>query len=146
LLGDHLFRYYVQSPVKCVDLAEFARVGAPFCEPLQEAINVDPESMPIRAGHQFTKAGLAIDDRDGKVYGVEISDKRRWAQVSIMQKIRDGLPSTMNALSSINGRQSHLDVIDKITNDKMGLKSWIYERGIWKCLCTFSGELDQNQS
>jgi hypothetical protein len=77
--------------------------------------------MLIRAGHQFTKAGLAIGDRDGKFYSVETSDECRWAQVYIVQKIRDGLPSTMNALSSISGRQSHRNMIDKMASHKTGL-------------------------
>jgi hypothetical protein len=40
-------------------------------------INADLESMLIRTPHQFSKAGLAIDDLDEKVYNVEIYNECR---------------------------------------------------------------------
>jgi hypothetical protein len=59
--------------------------------------------MLIRARCQLAKASRAIDERAKKASGFEISDECRWAQVAILQKIRDGLPSTTNALERITG-------------------------------------------
>jgi hypothetical protein len=61
--GDSAFGCCVQCLVKCVDFAEFTRLGAAFCKPLYEVISARPESMLIRAPRECAKAGLAIDYR-----------------------------------------------------------------------------------
>jgi hypothetical protein len=101
-VGDHLFGCYVQYLVKSVSQDEFNVLSAAFCEPLQKAINggCDRAARLTLARREFRKAGLAIDESDGKVNSIYIDKPDRWAQVCVLQKITDELPSTTNALES----------------------------------------------
>jgi hypothetical protein len=104
-LKDHLFGCYVTYLVKSATLTEFQMLNLAFCAPLQEAINngPDPNARLMRARKEFGKAGLAINFREGVVQSIVIANRERWAQVSIVQKIEDHLPSTTNSLESMNG-------------------------------------------
>jgi hypothetical protein len=57
---------------------------------------------------QFARTGLVIEYLDAAVHSVKIGEEIRWAQVSVIQKIIEGLPTTINALESINGHLNHI--------------------------------------
>jgi hypothetical protein len=57
-----------------------------------------------RAQNEFRKAGLTVVYITGEILPfIKILDITRWAQVSSIFKINEGLPMTTNSLESING-------------------------------------------
>jgi hypothetical protein len=115
-LTDHMFNCYIGDLVKSVNLTEFGMLGSAFREPIQEAIHgsTDRNARAILARHEFAQTGLLISDHGRSLQSIAIGNPYGWAQVSTIQKIADQLPSTTNALESING---HLNQTIGCDND-----------------------------
>jgi hypothetical protein len=106
-LKDRVFAVYLNYFMTVHTEDEF-NILRDSCRPfLHTAImNLGGEGLP-RARKEFNKAGLTILYVEGEIFPfIIIADDQRWAQVSVIYKIREGIPTTTNALESINGHRN----------------------------------------